>query len=61
MAFIFQVTHEGDGTSFNRSETKTHQWAGRWDDFYASQKHPRTWKLRKWLKKSYQRMSLLRR
>lgn len=39
------------GSTFNRGQNYEHQWAGRWGDFYASQKHPHTWKARKWLKK----------
>jgi hypothetical protein len=39
------------GSSFNRSKDREHEWAGRWDDFFASQRYPRTWKIRKWLKK----------
>ena len=49
MAFLFQVTSEGDGTTFNRHKRNNHTWAGRWADFYESQRHPQTWKLRKCL------------
>lgn len=39
------------GTTFNRNAFQQHNWCGRWGDYYASQRYPRTWKIRKWLKK----------
>lgn len=38
------------GSTFNRGQNREHGWAGRWSDFYAAQRYPKTWKIRKWLK-----------
>lgn len=51
------VNHRGgydegaSGSTFNRGQNYEHEWAGRWGDYYLMQKHPRTWRFRKILRK----------
>jgi hypothetical protein len=49
MRFVFQITHEGDGTTFNRGAPDISPWAGQWADFYLKQQHPRSWRVRRFL------------
>lgn len=42
------------GSTFNRGQNYEHEWAGRWNDCFASQRYPHTWKIRKWLKRAIQ-------
>ena len=50
MRFVFPVTSEGDGTTFNNVDIPISPWAGRWGDFYAMQRYPLTWRIRKFLR-----------
>jgi|DEB0MinimDraft_6_1074348.scaffolds.fasta_scaffold194589_2 hypothetical protein len=45
------ITLENEGEGYGMSDksmlSESNKWAGRWGEFYASQKHPKTWRLRK--------------
>lgn len=57
---VSTLTDEGDGTTFNRKtvmENKTHNWGGRWNDFFLKQRHPRTWLVRRQWARLFRRLA----